>query len=186
MKRSFAILMGTAALCVAGCNPTTMGIAVSPLFAASEPVNVLNSSFAAADQLSVQTIQKFPRDNTISVETLQEIVNPNRHRPDKTVITNPKVGMLISDQLEQRFIQLGYKVMPQGEASKGKVEGLYEVIGKNLAVRLRLRDTKTNVMLGQYDYWLPITPSIRRHMDEYSGGIPIYKIREGFDQIIDN
>lgn len=186
MKRgACGILVVTGALMLTACNPTTVGLAVSPLFSPSDQVNVLNSSYAAADQLSVQTTQKFSRHNTLVVETLQEIVDPKRTRPDRSVITNPKVGALISDQLEARFIQLGYDVQRQGSPAKGHVVGLYEVVGKKLAVRIRLKDSKTGTMLGQYDYWLPITPSIRRHMDEYSGGIPVYKVREGLDQIID-
>lgn len=185
MKRSFAMVMVSGALCLAGCNPTTVSLAAAPLFAPKDQVNVLNSSYAAADQLSVQTIQKFPRNNTVVIETLEELVHADRKRPDGAVITNPKVGALIADQIEARFIQLGYNVMPQGSPSKGKVVGLYEIVGRQLAVRIRLRDSKTDAMLGQYDYWLPITPSIRKHMDAYSGGIPLYKVREGFNQILD-
>lgn len=176
--RSAALMIGCAAL-LGGCNPTTVGIAASPLFVEGQQTNLLGTSYAAADQLSVQTKQRVPTSSTLRLMPLEEIP---MQRNNKTV-HNPKLGQLMTDQLHARFQQLGYQ-MVEGDA-RGQVSGLYEVIGKQLAVRLRMTDGRTGDHVGQYDYWMPITSDIRRYMNPNSGGIPVYRMREGLDEMVD-
>ena len=170
--------MGCAIL-LGGCNPTTVGIAASPIFVEGKQTNLLNASYAAVDVLSVQTRQRVPVHSTLRISPLEEIVDTNKQR----VVRNTELGNLMTDQIKARFQQLGYQVT-EGDA-KGQVTGVYEVIGQQLAVRLRMKDARTGADVGQYDYWMPITSDIRRYMDPYSGGIPIYKVREGAEGMFD-
>ena len=167
------------ALLAGGCNPTTVGIAATPLFVKGDSVNLLNASYAAADELSVRTQQRLPKSSTLTVLPFEEIV----HKDGEKVLTNPKLGALMADQIRARFIQLGYQVVEQGGA--GQVTGLYEVIGRDLAIRLRVRNGSGDALYTQSDYWLPITSDIRRHMNPNSGGVPIYRVRESIDGMFD-
>ncbi len=180
-------LMLVAWLPLAGCNPTTLGIAASPLFVQTEHVNLLNASYAGADQLSMIAGSKFSKDQTVYIAPFEEIVHTKSVMGGKKEITirNEKLGALMTDQLRARMIQLGYRVIEDQAEAKGIVAGVYEAVEKKLAVRLRLKDSKSSELYAMYDYWLPITPDIRRHMDPNSGGIPLYKMREGLDQMID-
>jgi hypothetical protein len=179
MTPRLAFLAAGCALLLGGCNPTTVGIAASPLFVEGKQTNLLNQSYAAVDSITVQTKQKFPARSTLRIAQLEEIVDTDRQK----VIRNPELGKMMTDQIRSRFEQLGYPVV-EGDA-KGQLTGLYQVIGKQLAVRLKLSDGRTGAQLGQYDYWMPITSDIRRYMDPYSGGIPLYKVREGLDGMVD-
>ena len=179
MSTALRILVAGCTIFVGGCNPTTVGIAASPLFIKGETVNLLNASYAAADSLSVQTQKKLPANSTLTIMPFEEIV----HKSGEKVLTNPRLGALMADQIRSRFIQLGYQVTEEG--GKGQVTGLYEVIGRDLAIRLRMKNTGTGNLYGQYDYWLPITSDIRRHMNPNSGGVPIYRVREGIDSMFD-
>jgi hypothetical protein len=172
------MMIGCAAL-IGGCNPTTVGIAASPLFIEGDQTNLLNVSYAAADALSVQTKPRVPNYSTLRITQLEEIP----HKRHQKTVRNQQLGKVMTDQLHARFQQLGYQ-MVDGDA-KAQVSGLYEVIGKQLAVRLRMTDGRTGAHIGQYDYWMPITSDLRRYMDPNSGGIPIYKVREGLDSIVD-
>lgn len=167
------------ALLLGGCNPTTVGIAASPLFVEGQQTNLLNQSYAAVDSITVQTKQKFPPQSTLRIAQLEEIVDTS----GKKVIRNPELGKIMTDQIRSRFEQLGHPVV-QGDA-KGQLTGLYQVIGKQLAVRLKLSDGRSGALMGQYDYWMPITSDIRHYMDPNGGGIPLYKVREGLDGMID-
>jgi hypothetical protein len=179
---SLKIMALTAALLCGGCNPYSLGVAASPLFVKTQHVNLLNASYAAADVLATQTKQKFDKNRTLSILPFTEIVDENR-KP--VVLRNPKLGAVMMDQLQARFVQLGYRIVDgTGTAPSGILTGVYEVIGNDLAVRLRLKDAKTGELYGMYDYWMPVTSDIRRYMDERGGGIPLYKMREGLDQII--
>ncbi len=182
MKKAYPIVAVFAALLLGGCNPTTLSLAASPLFNESEHVNFLNANYAAADQLTMQARQRLPKGNTLVVSTLEEIVD----RSGQKIITNPNLGAVMADHLEQRFIQLGYNVVKVGSPARGAVTGLYQPVGKRLSVRLRVTDTKTGTQLAVYDYWLPITSEIRRHMNPNSGGFPLYRMRESLDEMIDN
>lgn len=170
-----------------GCNPTTLGVAASPLFVQTEHVNLLNASYAGADQLSMISASKYNKSQTVYVAPFEEITHTKSVMGGKKEITirNEKLGALMTDQVRARMIQLGYRVVEDKADAKGVVAGIYEAMGKKLAVRLRLQDVKSSELYGMYDYWLPITPDIRRHMDPNSGGIPLYKMREGLDQMID-
>jgi hypothetical protein len=179
MAPRFAVLMIGCAALLGGCNPTTVGIAASPLFVEGQQTNLLNASYAGADQLSVQTKQRVPTYSTLRIVPLTEIPR-QRNKKD---IYNPRLGQLMTDQLHARFQQLGYQ-MVEGDA-KAQVSGVYEVIGKQLAVRLRMTDGRTGAHVGQYDYWMAITGDMRRYMDPNGGGIPIYQMREGLDEMID-
>jgi hypothetical protein len=179
MSPRFAALMIGCASLLGGCNPTTVGIAASPLFIEGQQTNLLNVSYAAADALSVQTKQKVPVYSTLRIVPLEEIP----HKRHQKTVNNPQLGLVMTDQLHARFQQLGYQ-MVDGDAT-GQVSGLYEVIGKQLAVRLRMTDGRTGAHIGQYDYWMPITSDVRRYMDPNSGGIPLYKVREGIDSMVD-
>lgn len=180
MTSRFAVLSAIGcALFLSGCNPTTVGIAASPLFVEGQQTNLLNQSYAAVDTLTVQTKQRFPARSSLRIAQLEEIVDTSKQK----VIRNPELGKIMTDQIRSRFEQLGYPVV-QGDA-KGQLTGLYQVIGKQLAVRLKLSDARTGEQMGQYDYWMPITSDIRRYMDPNGGGIPLYKVREGLDSMID-
>jgi hypothetical protein len=179
MTSRFAFFAIGCALLLSGCNPTTVGIAASPLFVEGKQTNLLNQSYAAVDSITVQTKQKFPERSTLRIAQLEEIVDTSKKR----VIRNPELGIMMTDQIRSRFEQLGYPVV-EGDA-KGQLTGLYQVIGKQLAVRLKLSDARTGVLMRQYDYWMPITSDMRRYMDPYGGGIPLYKVREGLDSAVD-
>lgn len=167
------------ALLLGGCNPTTVGIAASPLFVEGKQTNLLNQSYAAVDFITVRAKQKFPPYSTVRIAQLEEIVDMSGEK----VVRNPELGKMMTDQIRSRFEQLGHPVV-QGDA-KGQLTGLYQVIGKQLAVRLKLSDGRTGAMMEQYDYWMPISSDIRRYMDPRSGGIPLYKVRESLDGMVD-
>lgn len=180
-------LMAAALLPLAGCNPTTLGIAASPLFVQTEHVNLLNASYAGADQISMISAARYTKNLPVYVAPFEEIIHTKSVMGGKKEITirNEKLGALMTDQVRARMIQLGYRVVEDQADAKGIVAGIYEATGKRLAVRLRLKDAKSSELYAMYDYWLPITPDIRRHMDPNSGGIPLYKMREGLNEMID-
>lgn len=179
MLRFAPLLAVGCALIVTGCNPTTVGIAASPLFVQGDQVNLLNASYAAADSLFVRVQQRVPSSSMVSMSPLEEIVDTSKEK----VVRNPKLGAIMTDQLRSRFEQLGYQMTE--DKAKATISGSYQVVGRNLAVRLRMNDAKTGTQIGQHDYWMPITADIRRYMDPNSGGLPIYKVREGIDGLVD-
>lgn len=179
MRPRFAALMIGCAALLGGCNPTTVGLAASPLFYEGKQTNLLNASYGAVDQLSVQTQQRVPPTSTLRIVPLKEIPQQKYNKK----IQNPKLGLIMTDQIRARLQLLGYQIV-EGDA-KAEVSGLYEAIGKELAVRIRMTDGRTGVQIGQHDYWMPITSDVRRYMDPNSGGIPVYRVREGLDEMID-
>jgi hypothetical protein len=172
----FAAIM--ASLLLGGCNPTTVGVAASPFLLPGPQVNFMNANHAAIDTVVVKAGKSFPKGRTVMIAPFREIVD----RTAKRVIENPGLGAKLEDDMVARFIQLGYTVVESG--GQGRLEGVYEVIGNDLAVRLRLKDSKTDTLYTMHDYWLPLTASIRRHMNPNSGGIPLYKAREGLEGMI--
>ena len=180
--RTIKTMALAAALLCGGCNPYTLGMAAAPMMVKTKHVNLLHASYAAADVLSTQTKQRFDRARPLAIMPFTEIVDENR-KP--VVLRNPKLGAVMTDQVRTRFVQLGYRVVEEtGSAPSGIVTGVYEIIGNDLAVRLRLKDAKTGELYGMYDYWMPVTSDIWRYMDERGGGIPLYKMREGLEQIV--
>ncbi len=186
IKTRNIILAGVAIVALAGCmNPSVVGTAATSLIYGGESVNLANATYAAVDNLTVQTKQRFDRNSPLIVERLVEIP---RIRNDKKV-TNPKLTDLMTEQIRTRFMQLGYNVVDTttstGAKSQGVVFGSYEAYTKTLTVRLQMKDRSSGQLLGLQVYSLPITGDIRRHMDPYSGGIPLYQVRDGMDEIFD-
>ena len=116
MTSRFAFLAIGCALLLSGCNPTTVGIAASPLFVEGKQTNLLNQSYAAVDSITVQTKQKFPERSTLRIAQLEEIVDTSKKR----VIRNPELGVMMTDQIRSRFEQLGYPVV-EGKEEIGVV-----------------------------------------------------------------
>src|SRR4051812_6367447 len=112
-----------------------MGVA-TPGIIKQDRVNLLNSSYAAADTLSQQSQKKFSNDIPLIVSDLQEIIDMSPKKPR----SNPKVGQVLSGRLRERFVQLGYTVVDAGRYSggtnSGEVSGTYE-----------LKDSRMNVAL---------------------------------------
>lgn len=165
-----------AALCTSlvlgGCEAVAMGVA-APMVIQQKHVNLLNSSYAAADILAQQTERRFARETPLVVSDLQEILDMNQ----KKIIANPKVGRVLSEQMRTRFIQLGYNVIDTdvytGNAKKsGEVSGTYEIKNGTMTVALRLKDRNSGKILGLHDYTLPVTYDIKKYMSGNANMLP--------------
>jgi len=184
MRRLCQMLIVSSALAIGGCNPYTVGTAMSPLFVKTNHVNLLNASYAAADVLAVQTKQTLLKSTPLVVHDFEEIKHTQKSLDGKkeVVIRNTKLGLVMHDQIRSRFQQLGYNITDAN--ARAAITGIYEVIGNDLAVRLRVKEVSTGKQLGQYDYWMPITSDLRKYMDPAGErGIPVYKVRESMDGI---
>ncbi len=156
--------MMASALSITGCEVVAVGVA-TPMIVQQKHVNLANASYAAADTLSQQTTKRFAKDRPLIVEDLQEIIDMNQ----KTIIANPKVGRIMSEQMRTRFVQLGYNVVDADSyhgtgAAAGRVSGTYEILNGVMNVALRMHDNQTMRTTGVYDYSLPVTYEIKKYM----------------------
>lgn len=160
------MIMGAAlatAPLLGGCEAVMIGIA-APMVIKQKHVNLVNASYAAADILSQQAGKRFPRDQVMMVSDLREIINNSRER----MVTNPKVGRVVSRQLRERFVQLGYNVVDadsySGGMPRGEVTGTYEILDGTISISLKLVDRNTEQVITTYAYSLPVTYEIKKYM----------------------
>ena len=147
-----------------------VGVA-TPMIIQQKHVNLLNSSYAAADILSQQTQKTFSRTSPLVVSDLEEILDMNQ----KKIIANPKVGRVLGEQIRTRFVQLGYNVVDGyqgGGENPGEVSGTYEIVNSRINISLRMRDKKTGKVIGLYDYSLPLTYDIKKYMSGNANMLP--------------
>lgn len=172
MRRFLGIMMVSSSLLLAGCEAVAMGVA-TPMIVQQKHVNLTNASYAAVDTLSQQTEKRFAKDRPLIVEDLQEIIDMNQ----KTIIANPKVGRVLSDQMRDRFVQLGYNVIDAGSyqgtgAALGVVSGTYEFVHSTMNVSIRMTDKKAGRIIRVYDYSLPVTYEIKKYMTGNANMLP--------------
>lgn len=172
MRRFLGIMMVTSSILLAGCEAVAIGVA-TPMVVQQKHVNLANASYAAADTLAQQTEKRFTKERPLVVEDLQEIIDMNQ----KKIITNPKVGRVLSEQMRTRFVQLGYNVVDAGSyhgtaASMGVVSGTYEFVHSTMNVSLRMTDKKTGRIISVYDYSLPVTYEIKKYMTGNANMLP--------------
>lgn len=167
-------LLAVSLLALGGCEAVAVGVA-TPMVIQQKRVNLLNTSYAAADVLAQQTGKKMPKSMPLMVSDLQEIIDLN----EKGAKPSPKLGQVISQQLETRFAQLGYKIVdaPPAYVSArqpgAELIGTYEIVksGFNgtLNVSLKVRDNSQGRIIGLYDYSLPNTYDIRKYTPDGDG-----------------
>ena len=175
MVRLPAALLLSSALALGGvlggCMPVVAGVA-TPMIIQQKHVNLTNASYAAADSISQQAGKRFPPGRPLVVENLQEIIDMNQKKP----VANPKVGIVISEQMRDRFTQLGYNVAQspvyQGGGAPGVVSGTYEFVSDTMHVALRLTNSDTGQVITIYNYSLPMTYDIKKYMSGNAGMLP--------------
>jgi len=171
MPRFPKIMLAVSLLALCGCEAVALGVA-TPMAIQQKRVNLLNSSYAAADVLAQQTGRKMPKSMPLMVSELQQIIDIN----EKGAKPSPKLGQVLSQQMETRFAQLGYNIVDAPPAfvsarqPGAEVFGTYEIVksGFNgtLNVSLKVRDNGHGKIIGLYDYSLPITYDIRKYMHD--------------------
>ncbi|MFA5593102.1 MAG: hypothetical protein WC989_07295 [Micavibrio sp.] len=180
-RNSRWVIAACAVLLCGGCNPVTVGIAASPLLVKTKHTNLLNGSYAAVDVLVSKTQARFSREKKLLITPLKEIERVDGGK----LRSNPNLGLIMTDHIIARFHQLGYNVAENTSGADGIITGAYEIIGKDLAVRLRFHNARTGELYEMYDYWMPVTSDIRRYMGEDERVIPVYKIREDLERVIE-
>lgn len=149
-----------------------MGVATPGIIKAKR-VNLLNASYAAAETLSQQSQKKFEIEMPLIVSDLQEIIDLTPQRPK----SNPKVGKVLSAQMRERFIQLGYTVVDEnayrGGNNFGDVSGTYELKDGTMTVLLTMKNHKTGRIAATYNYSLPITYDIKKYMTQDANSLPL-------------
>lgn len=172
MRRFHAMLLiSSAALALGGCMPVVAGVA-TPMIIQQKHVNLTNASYAAADTLSQQAGKKFSKQRPLIVSDLQEIIDMSKTKP----IASPRVGQVISAQMRDRFLQLGYKVVDstthQVGGAPGEVLGTYEFVSGTMMVSLKMMDRGTGQIITLYNYSLPMTYDIKKYMPSNANMLP--------------
>ena len=171
MLRRFrpVLMLCAASLLLPSCTGVVLGSAAS-MGIRPKHVNVVNASYAAADTLSVRTQQTFRRDRILVIQNFDEVTHKyvdykDKERRKKTV-SFPNLGLALTNQIRERFQQLGYKVVnqPLAGVEYGEVYGVYEVVDRDLNISLRFYDRRDDALLSLYDYTLPVTSEVRRYM----------------------
>jgi hypothetical protein len=164
-------------LLLAGCNYLVAGVA-APMVIQQKEVNLANSSYAAADTLSVQADGwRFDKNAPLLVPDLTETV-PEGQGPGR----NPKLGQVIAGQIRTRLTDLGYNIIDMeryagGGTPGGEVSGVYEITSSGFASRrmnvsLTFRDSRSGRAIGSYQYSLPVTYDIRKYMANGELAVP--------------
>ena len=170
----------SAAMFTGGCEAVAVGVA-TPMVIQQKHVNLTNASYAASDSISQQAGKRFSRERPLYVADLQEIFHKDQPHPPganaEDVINSalsgkprpsPKVGQVISQQMRDRFIQLGYKVVTSAAGhtggATGLVSGTYEFVSGTMIVALKMTDQSTGEIITLYNYSLPMTYDIRKYM----------------------
>lgn len=171
MQRYAAMIALSSALALGACVPVVAGVA-TPMIIQQKHVNLANASHAAADILSQQAGNRFSKGRPLIVSDLQEIIDMNKKKPT----ASPRVGQVISDQMRDRFTQLGYNVVQsnvyQGGGAPGEVSGTYEFVSGTMYVSLTMRDRGNGKVITLYNYSLPMTYDIRKYMPGNANMLP--------------
>lgn len=172
------LMVCAAALFLPSCTGLMAGVSAATGIRPKH-VNVLNASYAAADTLSVRTQQTFRRDRILVIRNFEEVthkyIDSMDEKKTERTVAFPYLGLALTNQIRERFQQLGYKVVnqpPYGAADYGEVYGVYEVINRDLNVSLRFYDRKDGTLLSLYDYTLPVTAEVRRYMPNDPAPLP--------------
>jgi hypothetical protein len=168
-KITGATLAFCAILALGGCEAVIMGVA-TPGIIAQKRVNLLNSSYAAAEILAQRAGKRLPHETVLIVSDLQEIPDTRQ----KPVITSPKVGQVIGGQIRERFFQLGYNVVDTVHSSGGyaEVHGTYEIKDGTMRVELYVTDRSKGGLVTSYGYSLPATYDITKYMTRSANSLP--------------
>ena len=135
----------------------------------SQPdVNLKEKNYAAADFLVGQMSSRVSKYHTILAQPLEEVYNPG--------ISSP-LGAYIPEGIGLRFSELGYKVWLHQVAANGNsglyapppknskpafiLKGTYQSNNDNLAVFLRLVDTRSSQVVASFDYELLLSREVR-------------------------
>lgn len=171
MRFGVTMLLTSAALFLGGCPAFVMGVA-TPGIIHQDRVNLMNASYAAVDTLSQQTAKRFALETPLVVSNLVEIPD----MAQKPVTMNPKVGSVLTEQIHDRFEQLGYNVVDAGRypgaGTFGEITGSYEIKDGTMTVALRMMERKTGKLIGTYDYALPVTYDIKKYMTQKPNTLP--------------
>lgn len=170
MRAKGCILALSVLLFASGCQAVAIGVA-TPMVVQQKRVNLLNSSYAAADILAQQSSRRFPLEVPLVVSDLQENIDMTQ----EPVIAHPKVGKVLSEQMRMRFTQLGYTLADENRVqgkNHGDVSGTYEIRDGTMAVSLRMVDRRNGRLVGTYDYSLPVTYDIKKYMTRSANSLP--------------
>lgn len=168
-RSGFALLLASSIM-LCGCEAFLMGVA-TPGIIAQKRVNLLNSSYAAAEILAQRAGKQLTMDIPVVVSDLSEIVD----RSGKTRIENPKLGRVIGGQVRDRLFQLGYNIVDSVvDSSRGyaEVSGSYEIREGTMFVTLRLHDHRSGRLISDYNYSLPVTYDIKKYMTSNANSMP--------------
>jgi hypothetical protein len=188
MKNIRTSLLLSTLLALTSCMPVVAGVA-TPMVLQQKKVNLVNASWAAADTLSQQSGKRFNRERPLVVSDLQEIFRKGQPHPpapnvedfiDRATMGEPKpsprVGQVISGQMRDRFVQLGYKVVDssahQVGGAAGEVRGTYEFVSGTMNVSLKMLDKGTGEIIALYNYSLPMTYDIKKYMTGNENVLP--------------
>jgi len=175
MPNTYKFLLAVSSvLMLGGCEAAAIGVA-TPMVIQQKRVNLLNTSYAAADVLAQQTGKKMPKSMPLMVSDFQEIIDLNQ----KGTKPSPKLGAVLREQIETRFAQLGYNIVdaPPAYVSArqpgAEVIGTYEIVksGFNgtVNISLKVRDNTKGKIIGLYDYSLPMTYDLRKYTPDGDG-----------------
>lgn len=148
----------------------------TPMIIQQKHVNLVNASYAAVDSIVQQSGKRLVLERPLVVSGLQEIVDTSKEKP----IRHPAVGQVLSEQMRDRFLQLGYDVVSspvyQGGGAPVELSGTYEFVKSGLngtmVVSLRLTDRSNGKLITVYNYSLPVTYEIRKHMTGNANMLP--------------
>lgn len=170
LRPSLCVLALSAAVALGGCQVVMMGVA-TPGIIAQKRVNLINSSYAAAEILAQRAGKRLLQETPLLVSDLQEIPDTRQ----KTVTTSPKVGQVIGGQIRERFSQLGYNVVDTMHANGGynEVSGTYEIKDGTMQVKLYLHERGQRAqLLSSNSYALPVTYDISKYMTRNANSLP--------------
>lgn len=171
------------ALAVAGCADiyTNDSIYGAPP-AASEDADIVATSHQVAERLVNGARQPLDQDKPILVASLVDVANLDR---------SSDLGRLISEQIASRLAQLGFQTremkfrgsflvrrgggefvlsrdlrdISRAQDAQAVVAGVYAIAENAVYVTLRLIRAEDGVVIGAYDYALPLGPDVAALLD---------------------
>lgn len=184
MKKWPLLLTVFAALLLPACETAAVAVA-TPILVQKRHVNLVNATYASADNLSTQTTRRIDKNAPFIVRDLEEIRHTSKESndglPQQEIHENPNLGKAITNRLTERFHQLGFNVVDEASPVKNGTElvGIYDVYGgnffgyeRNLKVTLQLRDIATGRIISRDDFIIPITDEVREYMDSRNTMMP--------------
>lgn len=146
--------------------------AAAPGIIKQKRVNLLNASYAAVEILVQKSGKDISTLTPVAVDDLTEMVDMDAQHPK----ANPKVGRVLSSQMRERFVQLGYTVLDQTtykpSSSYAQVSGSYRIKDGTMDVLLNMVDKTSGKIVATHSYSLPVTYDIKKYMTQDANSLP--------------